>query len=32
VGVTGGMTVRLPSGSVMIRTANGGGGRDPWND
>jgi hypothetical protein len=28
----GGMTVRLPGGSVMIRTASGGGGRDPWND
>jgi hypothetical protein len=27
-----GMTVRLPGGSVMIRAANGGSGRDPWND
>ena len=30
--MAGGMTVRLPGGSVMIRTAIGGGGRDPWND
>jgi hypothetical protein len=27
-----GMTVRLPGGSVMIRAANGGSGRDSWND